>query len=80
MSAECDARQRVKTFSVVIRGQQHEFDSFQSALGALAACGVLRNDAEADQDVDFYEEANHEMGSEQPPLAAIQAAGEAALG
>ena len=50
MSAQCDGHLRENSFSVILSGRLHQFDSFQSAIGALAACGIIRND---DEDLDF---------------------------
>ena len=56
MLAQCDGRLRENSFSVILSGRLHQFDSFQSAIGALAACGILRDD----EDLDF-EEADDDM-------------------
>ena len=52
MSAQCDGHLRENSFSVILSGRLHQFDSFQSAIGALAACGIIRTD---DEDVDSEE-------------------------
>jgi len=57
MSAQCDGHLREKSFSVILSGRLHRFDSFQSAIGALAACGIIRND---DEDLDD-DEADDEI-------------------
>ena len=44
MSALCAGQLREQSFSVILAGRQHEFDSFQSAISALAACGIIRSD------------------------------------
>ena len=55
MPAHCDQRSNKldKTFKIFMSGQEYSFESFQSAISALAQCGIIGEDGVPGAGVSF---------------------------